>query len=510
MDRERVKRWEAQCIQEQAPACNAACPVHVDARGLLECVRKGDFKRGLKIFANSIFLPQIVARICDHPCHGFCKRGEAGEPLNISALERACAEYGGTAPEVRRLSAKHQRVAVVGGGLSGVVVALDLAAKGYEVSILEASDQLLGRLRRIGEHLLPEKCIETDLALLEQLEVSVQCNTRVSLDGPAPNLDSLTQDFDAVYLGCGDGWLSADGHRIEIDSLTYATNNSKVFAGGTLRYSPAQFSPITSVQDGRYAGLSIDRFLQGASLSASRETQGPQPSRLYTNTSGFTPLPQVRALDPLAGYTREEAQREAERCFPCSCVECVKVCAYLENYRSYPKRYVRDIYNNLSIVMGVRNLNRMINSCYLCGLCAAVCPEKLNMAEVCLDARQSMVADKKMPASAHDFALRDMAFSTGEAFAMARHQPGYATSEAVFFPGCQLASSSPEHVQSCYEFLCETQAGGVGLVMNCCGAPALWAGRNDIFEMSLRALEKVWGEMGIRESSPRARPATVR
>ena len=64
---ERVKRWEAQCIQEQAPACNAACPVHVDARGLLECVRKGDFKRGLKIFANSIFLPQIVARICDHP-----------------------------------------------------------------------------------------------------------------------------------------------------------------------------------------------------------------------------------------------------------------------------------------------------------------------------------------------------------------------------------------------------------------------------------------------------------
>jgi Fe-S oxidoreductase len=463
---------------------------------MMDCVRKGDFKRGLKIFANSIPLPQIIARICEHPCHEFCKRSEAGEPLNISALERACAEYGGAAPEVRPLSSKHQRVAVVGSGLSGVVAALDLAAKGYEVTIFEVLDRLLGRLRGMGEELLPERCIETDLEMLERLEVSVQCDTRVSLNGSAPNLDSLTQEFDAVYLGCGDRWVSAQGNSIAIDLQTYATDHPKVFAGGTMRYSPARFSPITSVQDGRYAGLSIDRFLQGASLSASREAQGPQPSRLYTKTSEFAPLPQVRPSDPLAGFARAEAQQEAERCFPCSCMECVNVCEYLHHYRSYPKRYVRDIYNNLSIVMGVRNKNRMINSCFLCGLCAAVCPEKMSMAEVCLDARQSMVAAKKMPVSAHEFALRDMAFSTGEAFAMARHQPGFTTSAALFFPGCQLAASSPEHVQSCYEFLCETYEGGLGLVLNCCGAPALWAGRNDIFEKSMGTLENIWQQMG--------------
>jgi hypothetical protein len=107
-----------------------------------------------------------------------------------------------------------------------------------------------------------------------------------------------------------------------------------------------------------------------------------------------------------------------------------------------------------------------------------------------------MVATKKMPVSAHDFALRDMAFSTGEAFAMAKHQPGFTKSSALFFPGCQLSASSPEHVQSCYQFLCETQQGGIGLVLNCCGAPALWAGRNDIFETSLRVLENTWVEMG--------------
>jgi Fe-S oxidoreductase len=499
MDRERVRQWESQCTQEQAPACNAACPVHVDVRKLVQCVRKEDFKGGVKVFANAIVLPQIIARICDHPCHQSCRRREAGETLNVSALERACVEYGGAVPDLRRLSAKHQRVAVVGGGVSGVVAALDLGAKGYEVTIFEATGQLLGRLRGMGEDLLPARCIEKDLELLERCEVTVQCSMRISNKGSGPSLSSVIEEHDAVYVGCGEEFQklnSLNGARLTVDPVTYATSHPKLFAGGTLRYSPAKFSPITSLQDGRYAALSIDRFLQGASLSASREVQGSQPSRLYMDTSGYPSLPQVTPSSPINGYTREEAVQEAERCFPCSCMECVKVCEYLKEFGSYPKRYVREIYNNLCIVMGVRNKNRMINSCSLCGLCEAVCPEKMSMADVCLDARKSLVAAKKMPVSAHEFALRDMAFSTGESFAMARHQPGFTTSAALFFPGCQLAASSPEHVQSCYEFLCETHEGGVGLVLNCCGAPALWAGRNDVFEKSIQALDAVWQQMG--------------
>ena len=263
-----------------------------------------------------------------------------------------------------------------------------------------------------------------------------------------------------------------------------------------MRYGSARYSPMTSFQDGRHAALSIDRFLQGASLTAGRETQGPQESRLYTDITPFEPESRVAAADFSAGYTREEAQKEADRCFPCSCMECVRVCEYLKEYRAYPKRYVREIYNNLCIVMGVRNANRMINSCSLCGLCQQVCPEKMSMAEVCLDARQTMVQTKKMPVSAHEFALRDMAFSTGEAFAAAKHQPGFRESSRLFFPGCQLSASSPEHVQSCYQFLCENYEGGVGLVLNCCGAPALWSGRKNLFEENCASLKQIWLQMG--------------
>ena len=124
-------------------------------------------------------------------------------------------------------------------------------------------------------------------------------------------------------------------------------------------------------------------------------------------------------------------------------MECVKACEYLKHYGSYPKRYVRDIYNNISIVLGNRKTNRMIDSCALCGLCETICPNDLGMGEVCLEARRNMVETGHMPASHHDFALRDMAHSRSEAAAFARHEAGRTASAMAFFPGCQLSASSP-------------------------------------------------------------------
>ena len=224
---------------------------------------------------------------------------------------------------------------------------------------------------------------------------------------------SIAGHFDAVYFAPGpELWAKmcwacrepAEG-RIKIDPLTLATSQAKVFAGGAQRYAPAPYSPIASLADGNYAAVSIDRFLQGASLSANRDNQGPYASRLYVNTIGLDDFTGGSSAARTNSYSKEEAQQEAARCIPCQCLECVKVCSYLEEYGSYPKSYVRQIYNNECIVMGVRKANRMVNSCTLCGLCTSVCPENFSMADVILDARQSMVRTHKMPPSAHDFAF---------------------------------------------------------------------------------------------------------
>jgi Fe-S oxidoreductase len=200
--------------------------------------------------------------------------------------------------------------------------------------------------------------------------------------------------------------------------------------------------------------------------------------------------------DPAGGYGPAEAAQEAARCLPCQCLECVKVCEFLASYKSYPRRYVREIYNNDCIVMGAHQANRMVNSCTLCGLCAEVCPERLAMGEVCLEARRSMVAKGKMPPSAHEFALQDLSFSQGEGFALARHAPGEDRSAALFFPGCQLSGSSPDQVCKAWRRLRDEIEGGVGIWLGCCGAPANWAGRESVFSAHLAGFGETWRRMG--------------
>jgi len=505
MDRERVRELENQCIQEQAPTCTAACPIHVDARGLIDCIRKQDFTAAFTIFSRFVPFPRIIGRICDHPCEPECKRREIGDSILINALERACVEYSAKRSKGATFSSrKSARIAVVGGGLSGLTAAFDLLTKGYGVVLFEAGDRLAGRLRDLGEANLPRQCIDEDLAVFENPAVEVRLNTRVGGAQTGPALSALIEEFDAVYLGVGpagadcfdrDLTLTDDG-RIAIEELTFATSDPKVFAGGSQRYRFPAYSPITSIHDGRYAVLSIERFLQKASLSANRDQQGPFRTKLVTSLKGIAPAAAVPPAEPRQGYTREEAIEEAKRCIHCECLECVKVCEYLAFYKSYPRRYIRELYNNYSIVLGNHLANPLMNSCALCGLCGAVCPENLDMGKYCLETRQGMVEKGKMPPSVHAFALRDMAFSTGEHFALARHEPGRETSTHVFFPGCQLSASSPGQVFRIYEHLRQSIAGGVGLILNCCGAPAEWGGRKELFENTLGAVLEQWEDLG--------------
>ena len=506
MDHTKARERESQCIQEQPPACTSACPVHVNARAMIESIRKGDFSAGFAVFNRTIPFPGIIGRICDHPCQTVCKRIEAGAAIRINSLELACVEYGrGTQKKPLHVPKKDKKVAIVGAGLSGLTAGFDLASKGYGVEIFEAGHLLGGRIREFDAQQLPQLIIDGDLAALEEREVVIHLNVPVTNGkGGGASFDEIVAGFDAVYVGPGLHAIdplnlnlaaTASG-RIKIAPVSYGTSNPKVFAGGSQRYYPGDYSPITSLLDGRLSAASIDRFLQGASLTAQREQDGPFITTLYTNTQDIEPLQAVPMAIKAQGYSREEAVNEARRCLNCQCLECVKVCEYLAHYGSYPKRYVREIYNNDSIIMGAHLANRMVNSCALCGLCKEVCPVDLNMADICLDARQSMVSKGKMPPSTHDFALRDMQFSLSEAFYLARNEPGFSSSSTLFYPGCQLSASSPHQVANLYAYLRRTLKGGVGLILGCCGAPAAWAGQEELFHRTIQAMAEDWQRMG--------------
>ncbi len=517
MDQDELRALEDQCIQEHAPECTATCPIHVDARGICIEIAKGDFATGLKIFRKTAPFPGILSQLCDQPCQTTCLRKDIGGAIELRKLEQALMNFGGAVEHPRPLPAKPRNVAVIGAGMSGLTVAYDLAKKGYQVVIFEKEPVPGGIINEVPEDFLSQKTISDDLQVLSTFKVDLRCSTEIEDFNLIDNHQfEINGDlFDTVFVGIGKNGvlpqpLISDDDVLSVDPRTFETKIPGVFAAGSmLAGTPViildakvelPHSIIQSMAQGRKAALSMDRYLQKVSLTAARKNEGSYKTRLFTNIERYESQPVIFPADPSGIYQNTEAIQEAQRCIQCECMECVKDCVFLQEYGSYPKRYLREIYNNLSIVSGTRGKNQMINSCSLCGLCAEICPEDLNMADVCLEARRTMVTQKRMPPSAHDFALQDMQFSNSDHFSMIRHQPGTAASGVLFFPGCQLCASSPEDVETLYKLLIknfQSKAGeGIGLALGCCGAPAEWAGQEDLFQTTQKKFFESYQSIG--------------
>ncbi|NVO00494.1 MAG: NAD(P)-binding protein [Geobacteraceae bacterium] len=498
MEQETLREWEHTCIQEEPPECTAACPIHVDARLFLKEMARGDRDAAFKVLARTMPFPGILARICNHPCELKCKRGEVDEPIAIGLLERNCVEQTNGTVRVQLLPRREHRVAIIGSGLAGLTAAWDLLKKGFRVTLFEQSGQLGGSLRRYPQNILPEEIISGELAILETLQGDIRLNE--ILDGP--RFEEICREFAAVFIdraansGCNLPLIRDNMGEIAIDPASGATDREGIFAGGGAQSSDS-YSPVNATLQGRKGSLSIERFIQKANMGAGRENDGPFQTRLFTNLSKITPRPRVQPTDNSAGFSADEARKEAGRCIQCECLECVKNCLFLEKYDGYPKKYARQVFNNERVIYGAaRTKNQFVNSCSNCGLCETVCPTSFNMGDLCLQARRTLNEQKLMPASFHEFALQDMAHSVGKRFAFASHEQGKNESAWLYFPSCQLCATSPVEVLSSYSYLRQRLSGGVGIMLGCCGAPAYWAGREQLFRETMAAVHSQLQQLG--------------
>ncbi len=497
MDIDEIAKLKDKCIQEEPAFCSAACPVHVDVRALMRSIRQGEHAKAYGAYARKVLFPGIISRVCDEPCRRSCIRNRLDDPLSIRLLERAVVDYSASRGS-RAYAAvkKNKTVCVIGGGLTGMSCALDLARKGYPVTLYEKSDRLGGRLREIDSTVLPPQALEEEVRRLEDEEVEIILNTEIK------SLEAL--EYDACFVAAGGeyggpaGLLPKDESNPEY-RITFQSAEEGVFvvptAGGR------QYSPIVAVLQGMQASRSIERYVKKTSVFFGRENELSTETCLYTDVSRQERKPATRPSDSQSGYTMEEAREEASRCLPCECLECDRRCLYLESYGAYPKTYIADLaafYSTPMVAYGAgggrfaHGKTHLLNACSLCGLCKEVCPTDVDMGWANSEIKKLIWADGRLPAAFHDFWLRDMEAAAGDDFSLVRGQPGMARSKHLFFPGCQLGASDPGYVMNTYRYLTERMSGGVGLYLGCCGAPADWSGRTDILEKSIRRFRENW------------------
>lgn len=476
------------CLEANAPYCVAACPLHVKAKDMVTAVSNGNFAEGLKVFQSTAVFAGIMAYICDHPCENKCKRRELDDSINISLIEKACADYAyDTLIKADYKITKKQKIAVVGSGLSSLTVAMLLAKKGYSITIFEADQKPGGKLNDYPEEVLPKKVLLAELSLIKQPAIEIKYGVTVGQD---ITLESLLESFDLVYLGAGaDSNLKAGNYN----PATLVTDNPRIIVGGGMLGQEVASSPALTFASAQTAALSIERTIQKVSVSANRKNENAYDSKLYTNLEWYKKQGEILPANKHS-YSKEEAVAEATRCLKCRCVECMRGCDYLSHYDQYPGDCIKSVVKNVIIMQGwgVRIANDFINSCNLCGLCKEMCPVDIDMGFVNREARRLMWEEENMPATLHDYPLRDMEFALSEQAAVFKHQPGFTSSRYLFFPGCQMAGSMPQTLTKTYRLLTEQLAGGVGLLISCCGAPADWAGRQEVTAEIWQDIREKW------------------
>lgn len=137
-------------------------------------------------------------------------------------------------------------------------------------------------------------------------------------------------------------------------------------------------------------------------------------------------------------------------------------------------------------------------SCNLCDLCQEVCPEDLNIGDICWEARRQMIDEGVAPLPPHQRIRDDQDWVTSGPFALAMPDPKTDTCKRAFFPGCNLSGYSPSLVIKTYEYLQE-KLPGTGIILNCCGAPTYFLGDKSRSREILKGVESEMNRLGAAE-----------
>ena len=185
----------------QPVPCVSLCPAHVDVPGYVALVAAERYQDAVRLIRKDNPFPTVCAMVCEHPCERRCRRNMVDDSVNIRGLKLYAVEHAGEVPIEKKAPGTGKRVAIVGGGPSGITAAYYLALMGHEPEIFEQRKHLGGMLRYgIPAYRLPREALDGEIDALLSAGVKVHLETPIGPDYP---LEKLRREFDAVYIAIG-------------------------------------------------------------------------------------------------------------------------------------------------------------------------------------------------------------------------------------------------------------------------------------------------------------------
>ena len=199
-----IENHRCQSEVGQKIPCVSYCPAHVDIPNYIALIGEHRYADAINCIRLDNPFPTACAFICEHPCEEKCRRDFLDSPVNIRGLKKFAVDQVSAdqvqVPECNVSTGK--KVAVIGGGPSGLTAAYYLSLMGHKVVIYEKNDHLGGMLRYgIPNYRLPKDRLDQDIkAILSTGNIEVKYNTSIPED---VTMDEIKREYDAVYISIG-------------------------------------------------------------------------------------------------------------------------------------------------------------------------------------------------------------------------------------------------------------------------------------------------------------------
>ena len=201
-----IKTGKCNSTVNHSVPCVALCPAQVDIPGYIALVGEGRYADAIKLIRKDNPFPTACALICEHPCEARCRRNMIDAAINIRGLKRMAVDNApaNTVPVPDKAETTGKRIAIIGGGPSGLAAAYYLELMGHHAVVFEAKSKLGGMLRYgIPSYRFPRERLDQDIEAILSTGVEVHLNTKIgSGEGEIP-FNKLREEYDAVYIAIG-------------------------------------------------------------------------------------------------------------------------------------------------------------------------------------------------------------------------------------------------------------------------------------------------------------------
>lgn len=123
------------------------------------------------------------------------------DAINIRGLKRYAVDHAGDVPQPACAPPTGKKVAIIGGGPSGLSCAYYLALMGHKVTVFEEREKLGGMLRYgIPSYRFPRQLLDAEIESILSLGIEAHTGTTVGVD---VWVEELQKEYDCLYIAIG-------------------------------------------------------------------------------------------------------------------------------------------------------------------------------------------------------------------------------------------------------------------------------------------------------------------